>query len=213
MSYLHVFDMDGTLLKGSACFEISRSVGVLDETLVIEDTWIKGDISDNEFWIQCLPLWKDLDEDKIDHAFSNSPWLEGVEAVFADIQARNEHSVVISQSPEFFVERLHDWGLDHSHGAIVTPGDTSGASQLVSSKDKLRITENLITELGLSYQSCVAYGDSSSDLDLFQSLPNSVAVNAKEQISNLASVVYEGPSIWEGYLLGRELLKTPVESI
>jgi phosphoserine phosphatase len=208
MAYLHVFDMDGTLLKGSACFEISRSVGALDETLAIEEAWIKGDISDNEFWVQCLPLWKDLNDDNIDHAFSASPWMEGVEAVFADIQARKEHSVVISQSPKFFVERLRNWGLDHAYGAIVTPGDSSGAKQLVSSEDKLQITRELITSLELNDNACVAYGDSSSDLDLFRSLPNSVAVNAKEYINNLSSVVYEGPSIWEGYLLGRKLLET-----
>lgn len=212
MSCLHVFDMDGTLLKGSACFEISRSVGALDETLAIEEAWMQGNISDNEFWIQCLPLWKELDDTKIAHAFSNSPWLEGVEAVFNDIQSRNEHSVVISQSPKFFVERICDWGLEFAYGAIVTPGDISGAKQLVSSKDKLQITNNLITELALSEHACVAYGDSSSDLDLFQSLPNSVAINAKEKISNLASVVYEGPSIWEGYLLGRKLLETQIQT-
>lgn len=212
MSYLHVFDMDGTLLKGSACFEISRSVGVLDEALAIEDAWVKGNISDNEYWVQCLPLWKDLNDDKIDHAFSASPWLEGVEAVFADIQARKEHSVVISQSPKFFVERLRSWGLKHAYGALVTPGDSSGAKQLVSSEDKLKITRELMTTLELNDEACVAYGDSSSDLDLFKSLPNSVAVNAKEFITNLASAVYEGPSIWEGYLLGRELLDSSVET-
>jgi phosphoserine phosphatase len=207
VSRLHVFDMDGTLLMGSACFEISRAVGVLDETLAIEEVWGKGEISDNEFWVRCLPLWDGISDQQIDNAFSSSPWLKGVKDVFADIQSRNESSVVISQSPQFFVERLREWGANFAYGALVTPGNSKGAEQLVTSEDKLQITDNLLSNLSLSHEDCVAYGDSISDLDLFKTLPNTVAINAKEQIRELAHVCYDGPSIWEGYIVGREILE------
>lgn len=206
-SCLHVFDMDGTLLKGSACLEISRTVGVLAETLTIEDVWSRGEISDNEFWVRCLPLWKDLTDEQIDRAFTMSPWLEGVQSVFADIKSRNEKSVVISQSPLFFVERLRAWGVNFAYGALVTPGNSAGAERLLTSKDKLNITNNLLSELGLGYEDCIAYGDSLSDLDLFRSLPKTVAVNARKRIRELALVCYEGPSMWNGYSAGRRLLE------
>ena len=209
MSCLHVFDMDGTLLKSSACLEISRTVGVLDETLAIEDGWSKGEISDNEFWVRCLPLWKDLTGEQIDHAFTTSPWLKGVQSVFADIKSRNEKSVVISQSPLFFVERIRRWGLDFAYGALVTPGNSAGAEQLLTSPDKLKIASKLLSELGLNHDNCIAYGDSLSDLDLFKSLPNTVAVNAKRPIRELARVCYEGSSMWNGYTAGRKLLAKP----
>ncbi len=207
MTCLHVFDMDGTLLKGSACWEISRCVGVLDETLAIEEVWAKGEISDNDFWIRCLPLWDGLTDKVIDHAFANSPWLDGVEAVFADICARKEKSVVISQSPLFFVERLQRWGVDFTYGARVTPGNSAGADQLVTSRDKLDIARQLLSELRLSSDSCIAYGDSMSDFDLFRSLPNTVAINAREKIRDLAQVCYDGSNLWSGYSLGRKLLE------
>ena len=207
MSCLHVFDMDGTLLKGSACLEISRTVGVLGETLAIEDIWSRGEISDNEFWVRCLPLWKDLTEEQIDQAFTTSPWLKGVQSVFDDINSREEKSVVISQSPLFFVERLLAWGADFAYGALVTPGNSAGAEQLLTSRDKLTITDKLLSDLGLSYDNCIAYGDSMSDLELFKSLPKTVAVNAREPIRELARVCYEGPSLWNGYSAGRKLLE------
>ena len=206
MSCLHVFDMDGTLLKGSACLEISRTVGVLAETIAIEEIWSKGGISDNEFWVRCLPLWKDLSDEQIDHAFTTSPWLQGVQSVFADIKSKNEKSVVISQSPLFFVERLRKWGINYAYGALVTPGNPKGAEQLVTSRDKLKIANHLLSELGLNHGSCIAYGDSMSDLDLFKSLPKTVAINAKQPIRELASVCYEGPSMWNGYSAGRKLI-------
>ena len=207
MSCLHVFDMDGTLLKGSACLEISRTVGALAETLAIEDVWSRGEISDNDFWVRCLPLWKDLSDEQVDRAFAESPWLDGVQSVFADIKSRDEKSAVISQSPLFFVERLHAWGVNYVYGSLVTPGNSTGAERLMTSRDKLDITGRLLSELGLTHDNCIAYGDSMSDLDLFKSLPKTVAVNARKPIRELASVCYEGPSMWSGYAAGRKLLE------
>lgn len=207
MSSLHVFDMDGTLLVGSACIEISRSVGVLDETLAIEEAWIRGEISDNGFWQRCLPLWEGLTDEQIDHAFTNTPWLKGVAAVFADISARDENSVVITQSPKFFVDRIcRNWGAHYAYGALVSPGNAQGAERLISSADKWHITENLLGELGLARTDCVVYGDSASDLVLFETLIHTVAVNAKERIRHLAKATYEGSDFWDAYMLGRELL-------
>jgi phosphoserine phosphatase len=206
MSGLHVFDMDGTLLRGSACLEISRAVGVLEETLAIEDAWIRGAISDNGFWERCLPLWEGLSEAQIDSAFAATPWLDGVEAVFGDIRARDEHSVVITQSPTFFVERLQRWGASYTFGSLVSPGNCKGADMMVSSRDKLRITEELLARLGLTVNDCVVYGDSSTDTALFESLTHTVAVNAKEPIRTLARVSYEGTDFWAAYQAGRRLL-------
>ena len=138
-----------------------------------------------------------------------SPWLKGVQSVFADIKSRDEKSVVISQSPLFFVERIRRWGLDFAYGALVTPGNSAGAEQLLTSPDKLKIASKLLSELGLNHDNCIAYGDSLSDLDLFKSLPNTVAVNAKQPIRELARVCYEGSSMWNGYTAGRKLLDNP----
>jgi phosphoserine phosphatase len=208
MSSLHVFDMDGTLLRGSACLEISRSAGVFDEALAIEEAWVRGEISDNGFWQRCLPLWAGLTDEQIDHAFAMTPWLARVDVVFADIRARGESSVVISQSPKFFVDRICRWGASYSFGALVSPGDHRGAERLISSADKLHITENILRELGLTRDDCVAYGDSSSDLALFESLTHTVAVNAKEHIRQLARVTYDGADLWDAYMSGRKLLST-----
>jgi phosphoserine phosphatase len=206
MTCLHVFDMDGTLLHGSACLEISRAAGVFDENVEIERIWAEGGFSDNGYWEHCLPLWEGLTDAQIDAAFSNAPWLDGVQNVFADIRSRNEHSVVISQSPKFFVERFSQWGVSFAFGALVSPGDASGAEQLVSSDDKWAITKKLLAELGLPEGNCIAYGDSLSDLALFESLEYTVGVNAKPPIRKLARVSYDGTDLWSAYLTGRELM-------
>ena len=206
MTCLHVFDMDGTLLIGSACLEISRSIGFFDENLAIQETWEQGKLSDNAYWEQCLPLWDGLTDAQIDNAFAAAPWLDGVESVLGDIRSRNEHSIVISQSPQFFVERMTAWGLGAAFGAEVSPGSLEGAERKVTREDKLKITIKRLRELGLADDNCIAYGDSDSDLALFEHLTLTVAVNANDRIRKLASVVYDGSDIWTAYVAGRALL-------
>lgn len=205
MTCLHVFDMDGTLLSGSACLEISRAVGYLDENVAIQEAWEGGKLSDTGYWEQCLPLWDGLTDAHIDNAFAATSWLKGVESVLGDIRARNEHSIVISQSPRFFVERMTAWGLGAAFGAEVTPGSLEGPEQMISSADKLEITHKRLRELGLAADDCIAYGDSDSDLALFETLTHTVAVNANDRIRELGSVVYDGSDIWAAYLAGRKL--------
>lgn len=206
MSVLHVFDMDGTLLLGSACLEISRAYGVYAETLEIEETWARGEIADHVFWERCLPLWAGLADDDIDRAFEGAQWLAGVREVFGDIRDRGEFSVVITQSPQFFVERLQRWGAHHAHGALVEPGSSTGATRMVTRDDKLAVAQSLLERYGLGEEECIAFGDSSSDLTLFERLKNTVGVNPREHIRRLARVTYQGGDLWQAYLSGRELI-------
>lgn len=206
MSKLHIFDMDGTLLRGAASVELCRHLGKLTEADAVEQAWVRGEITDVQFWELMLPLWDGLDEDEIDRAFRAAPWIDGVAEVFADIAARGEHSAVISQSPLFFVRRLKDWGADAVYGAGVEPGGRAGKDLLITAEDKVSIGEHLMQEHGLTTEDCVAYGDSTSDVGLFGRLRYTVAVNGNERICELAAATYTGADLREAYAMGRALL-------
>lgn len=208
MTKLHVFDMDGTLLRSTASIEISRCVGAHTEAIKIEEGWRAGVISDVEFWEQALAIWeqKRIDDALIDAAFNSAPWMEGTVEVFADIATRAEHSVVITQSPQFFVDRLLNWGAEHTYGTQVAPGFTVYEKNLISPEDKIEIVVDLLKRYGLAESSCVAYGDSTSDIPLFGWLPHTVAVNASENVKGLAGATYEGTDLRAAYSVGRGLL-------
>jgi phosphoserine phosphatase len=197
------------LLCSTASYEISKVVGAQEAVVAIEQGWRAGEISDVGFWDRCLPLWEGIDDALIDHAFNAAPWMDGIELVFADIAVRAEHSVVITQSPQFFVDRLLSWGAENTYGTQVVPGGSASEHQLISAEDKADIVANLLTRYGLDESSCVAYGDSTSDVPLFKWLPHTVAVNANEQIRQLASTTCDGTDLREVYRAGRALLGTP----
>lgn len=206
MTILHVFDMDGTLLRSTAAAELSRCVGRLDEARDIERGWLDGEITDEGFWEQCLPLWADLTEALVDAAFAEAPWINGVVEVFRDIKDRGEYIAVISQSPAFFVRRLRRWGADATFGASVEPGGRTGPDVLLTKEDKVTITRQLLMQYGLETGCCVAYGDSSSDELLFDFLSNTVAVNGSPTVRSLAALSYEGDDLRNVYALGRKLV-------
>lgn len=210
MSKLHIFDMDGTLLRGSACLELSRHLGQLEAVNDIEERWSRGEIGHFDFWVECLPLWAGLDDAGVDAAFAATSWIRGIEAVWADIADRGEASAVITQSPQFFADRLLAWGVGSAHGALVHAGVAPEPTQVITPEDKLRIARELMERHGVGPQDTVAYGDSSSDVPLFRTLPNTVAVNASPTLRELAAAHYEGDDLWGAYEAGRSLID-PVE--
>jgi phosphoserine phosphatase len=206
MTKLHIFDMDGTLLAGSACLEISRHLGQLEEVMVIEEAWGRGEVGHVAFYELCLPLWDGLTEDDIDEVFRSSIWLAGIVDVWDDIAQRGEYSAVITLSPQFFVQRLLEWGLHTAHGARVLAGVAPDPADVLTPESKVDIAQGLLDEYGLRESDCVGYGDSSSDVPLFDFLTNTVAINGSESIRAQAAASYKGDDIRHAYAIGRLLL-------
>jgi phosphoserine phosphatase len=206
MSKLHIFDMDGTLLKGSACLELARYLGQLEAVNSIEERWSRGELSHFGFWEECLPLWVGLDDAGIDATFAATSWLNGIQAVWADIARRGEYSAVITQSPQFFADRLLAWGVGMVRGAGVYGGVPPDPSLVVTPESKVPIAIELMNSHGVASDDCVAYGDSSSDIPLFRLVPHTVAVNGVPALRKIAAASYEGNDLWGAYTLGRLLL-------
>lgn len=208
MPRLHVFDFDGTLLRGASVEEISRFLGCFEQASRLERAYVRGEIADPAgWWDQTLELWTAATEDELDRAFEGLPWMEGIREVFDDISARGERSIVISQSPLFLVRRLRKWGAHATYATTVERGVPCRPEQLLRPEDKVKITTAALNELGLTLGDCVAYGDSTSDVLLFGHLPLTVAVNAAPAIRELASRAYDGPDLRGAYAVGRTLLE------
>lgn len=205
MGKLHIFDMDGTLMKGSACLHISDHVGKLAEVNQIEEAWVRGEVGHVEFFELCLPLWGKISDADVDEIFAKSPWQKNIRKVFGDIAARGEYSAVVTMSPMFFANRLLRWGVTTAHGAEVFGGEIPDPECVLTPDSKVDIVHRLIQKYGVSASDCIAYGDSSSDVPLFKVLPNTVAINGSSAVKQLSAASYDGDDIWEAYMIGRSL--------
>lgn len=201
-----MFDMDGTLMKGSACLELSRHMGKLGQVEAMEESWGRGEVGHVAFYDFLLKIWHGLDDVDVPGVVERSPWLGGIREVCRDIGNRGEHSCVVSMSPQFFVDHLLEWGFNSVHGAGVHPDWPLQATDVLLPEGKVEVVTDLLDRYGLGIEDVVAYGDSASDLPLFRLLPNSVAVNASERLREVAAAVYDGTDLRQAYVLGRSLL-------
>jgi phosphoserine phosphatase len=201
--------MDGTLLHGTtAGMQIAGRLGCLPELLELEDSFAAGTIDTKAFSAAIAALWQGITAELVLEVFQASPWIAGLPEVLADVRDRGERSLVITMSPDFFAERLLDLGVDEVAASRFPPlplaaiPDPAG---ILTPADKVTIVEAALARHGLSERQCIAYGDSGSDIPLFQRLPHTVAVNAGSELSALAAVSYSGPDLREAYRLARSL--------
>ncbi len=210
MKILHVFDMDGTLLRGtSACQEVARALGDTDGLMALEARFAAGELDSPGFALAVREMWFDLTPAVVASAFAASPWLAGIEQVCADIRQRGERSAVITLSPDFFASHLLDAGFDDVVASRFPPLPFAAAvdpAGVLSPADKVTIVERIRARYGVPKSRCVAYGDSMSDAPLFRHLDATVAVNADHHLEGLAAASYRGGDLTEAYALGRVLV-------
>ncbi|MFE7566475.1 HAD family hydrolase [Streptomyces sp. NPDC057539] len=204
---LHLFDLDGTLIHGSAAaVEISRQLGVGAEIAELEREFRSLGLTPDEFAVRARELWAELTIAQVAAAFEGAPWLLGIREVWADIRTRGDYCAVISLSPDFFVARLLEWGVHAAHGSrwpvlpFTEPVDRAG---ILNPAAKVKIANRLCAEFGVGLDDCVAYGDSMSDAEIFATVPRAVAVNADHHLSGLATHTYRGGDLREAYELVR----------
>jgi phosphoserine phosphatase len=205
MTRLHLFDLDGTLLHGSAApVEISRQLGLDREIAELERDFVTRRVEPAEYARRVYLLWAELTVAHVDAAFTQAPWLRRIRETWDEIRGRGEYCAVVSLSPSFFVERLTGWGAHAAHGSrfpavpFMEPLDPTG---FLTPTAKVEIADRLCGQFGLTRADCVAYGDSLSDAELFGAVPVSVAVNADHHLAGLATHTYVGGDLWDAYEL------------
>ncbi|MEU8839638.1 haloacid dehalogenase-like hydrolase [Streptomyces roseus] len=205
MSLLHLFDLDGTLMHGSAApVEISRQLGLGAEIAELERAFGAQQMGPHEFSVAVHALWAELTPAHVRAAFDGAPWLAGIREVWREIRERGDYCAVISLSPSFFVELLLEWGAHAAHGSVfpavpfTRPVDAAG---ILTPEGKVRVADRLCAQFGVRRADCVAYGDSPTDSLLFEVVSVSVAVNAGPYLAERATYVYEGRDLREAYQL------------
>ncbi|MGW5848102.1 HAD family hydrolase [Streptomyces sp. NPDC055254] len=205
MTRLHLFDLDGTLMYGSAApVEISRQLGLSAEIAELERSFSAREMGPHQFSVAVHALWAELTPAHVRAAFDGSPWIAGIREVWREIRERGEYCAVISLSPSFFVELLTEWGAHAAHGSVfpevpfTRPVEVAG---ILTPEAKVTVADRLCEQFGLGRANCVAYGDSMTDAVLFGAVPVSVAVNARPYLMKRATHVYEGRDLREAYQL------------
>lgn len=207
MGVLHVFDMDGTLLRGTtASLEIARSLGCEGELKALEQHFAAGRIDTRDFAVRIHQMWKCLTPDRVADVAVAAPWIRGLPDVLKDIRSRGEWSLVVTMSPDFFATHLLTMGADTvraSRFPTLPFREEINVANILAPADKVAIVDQALSGYGVDRTRCIAYGDSASDIPLFQALACTVSVNGDAHIAPWSRLFYEGEDLREAYRLAR----------
>jgi phosphoserine phosphatase len=200
---LFVFDMDGTLLiKTTACIEIAKVSGTLDQLHILEQQFAAGEIDAFCFAQNIGVLWGMVDEQLVRAAFGATPKLANIEATTSLIRRGGGKSCLITMSPDFYANLFYEYGFDFI-GASRFPQSANEEvkrEKILNPKDKVRIVKEWCDQLGFEQNKCVAFGDSMSDYLLFKELEHTVSINGDLTLRGLARYHYEGSDLHDAFL-------------
>jgi phosphoserine phosphatase len=200
---LFVFDMDGTLLIGTtACIEIAKVSGTLDQLHILEEQFASGEIDAFCFAQHIGALWGMVDEQVIRAAFEATPKLANIQAVTNLIRKGGGKSCLITMSPDFYANLFYEYGFDFIEASQFPRGghEEIKRENILNPKDKAILVERRCNQLGFELNKCIAFGDSMSDYLLFRELEHTVSINGDSTLRDLARYHYEGPDLHDAFL-------------
>jgi phosphoserine phosphatase len=200
---LFVFDMDGTLLiRTTACIEIAKVSGTLDELHILEQQFAAGEIDAFCFAQNIGALWGEVDEQVVRTAFEATPKLTNIKAVTTLIRKGGGKSCLITMSPDFYANLFDEYGFDFIAASQFPRGSNQQIKRenILNPKVKASIVKGWCKQLGFELNRCVAFGDSMSDYLLFQELEHTVSINGDSTLRDLARYHYEGSDLYEAFL-------------
>jgi phosphoserine phosphatase len=205
----HIFDMDGTLLRGTtAALLLAQVLGTQDALRLLEERFGAGKHTAVEFAQNLHEAWGVVPAAAATAAFANAPLLDNVEAVLRDIQARGERACLITLSPDYFAELLLPFGFDAVYSSTF-PRDARipfDPAKILTFEDKPRLARVFCDEYGLRLEEAVAYGDSISDALLFQAVGYRISVNGDHHLRELCDIEVRGNDLYDAYRAARQYI-------
>ena len=208
MSRAHVFDMDGTLLHGtSAPVLLAAALGQSEAMHELEARFAAGHATTVDFAHALHAAWGVVPADAVRRAFAAAPVLTNIRAVLADIHDRDERACLITMSPAYFAEQFLDFGFDAVFASRlpVSEGEALDETAILRPEDKPRLAGEFCAAHGLALAEAVAYGDSMSDVFLFEAVGVRVSVNGDHHLAERSDVAIEGTDLMVAYRAAREL--------
>jgi phosphoserine phosphatase len=199
---LYIFDMDGTLLPNTtASLEISKITGHTEELETLEAHYKDKKIDSCQFATTIHQMWGALPYHIILKAFHKCPKIQNIPEVLAHISKEGNISCLMTSSPHFFANLFYDYGFNYvfSSQMLNLAKGSLHIEKILKPEDKPLFAEHLCSKLALDYKASIAFGDSMTDVPLFQSLHHTISVNGDERVRPYAKHHYEGMDLMHAY--------------
>lgn len=195
MKKLYVFDMDGTLLPNTTgMLQIAKLTGHVEHLECLEKKLWNQEIDNRTFAKGIFDLWEGLTPEILKESFIQTPKIGQIKEVVEKIASTKGVSCLITSAPNFFADFFYEYGFNYIYASrpFAIQERKFTPELIIGGKQKPFIAAQLCQELGLQFEQTVAFGDSLSDVPLFQRLNHTISVNGDHHIKQYAKHHYQG---------------------
>jgi phosphoserine phosphatase len=190
-----VFDLDGTLLRGTTVSLLAQWLGRGEEIEELERAFHAHEISNSVVADTSAAWFAGQRTADVWRVLAEGPWIDGM-AETLDALADADVSLLLGTitwnfAAEMLRER-HGFAAISGTEMLVADGILSGVvSRYFDEHDKLGFVEEWCADNGYSMSQVAAVGDSRSDVPLFGSVGLSIALNATPDARRAAMHAFE----------------------
>lgn len=183
MIKLVVFDLDNVLIDTETIDEIAKIKGIEKEIGDITLQAMQGKIPFEESIRQRVKKLEGITTAEIDEVMQNISLNPGAEETAAELKKQGYKIAIITGSFDVIAYKIKErinadyafCNILEAENGILT-GEVSGP---LITQDKVDVLRQLVDEIGITLDECVAIGDGANDLEMIKNAKIGIAYNAK----------------------------------
>jgi phosphoserine phosphatase len=178
-------DVDGTLTNGLSAWErVHHHFDVVEEMKKNTDLFYSGEINYDE-WAQIdALLWKGKPYSELIKSLSDITLIDGAKHGIQTLKAKGYDVVLISGGIDVMAQKVADAvgadlaisnSLGHKDGLL------DGTVTIKVSFSKAEVVNKIAVDRNYDLTKCIAIGDHTNDIEMFQQVGKSLAINSKNK--------------------------------
>ncbi len=191
------FDVDGTLTQEyDPYIYLHQRLGLWNQARSHVEMFERGEIDYEEWGKLDASLWAGQPVEHITHLLEEIPWVPGARQLTSDLRRLGVRMVLVSSGLDLHVDSVAEKigaYRAYANKLVVAEGLITGEfiPQVVEGQ-KGKFVEGVIAQEDVSAECCIAFGDGTSDIEMFRRVGWSVAVAPREdEIRQAASLTLD----------------------
>lgn len=180
---LVTFDLDGTLLEGTAFQAVAEGEGFAETVEAIDERYFAGEIGLEECFWETWEHVKGLPVERCREHVRQAPGV-GVASLAGAVDALHEQGVdagILTDQPDVLAEAFAEAGLDHVLASPTQVRDGRITGEIDARFDKRAHLEDFLEDAGVPPGRVGHVGNGSNDVPVFEVVGRSVAANPDDE--------------------------------
>lgn len=187
---LFLADMDSTIVKGETLDDMAAKVGIGEKVSEITDKAMRGEIDFEGALRERVALIKDLPLTTVEEMVAAVELNPGAETLLKGLKAHGIKTCLVSGGFTPFTAAVAEkLGFDENHGnTLGVDGDKLDGTvvpPILDKSYKLKLLDEKIDELNISYANAIAIGDGANDLPMLQNASLGIGYRPKPILADM----------------------------